>query len=205
MCLWPGLALMSLQYIPEFQDHWLMQLNGTIIFLAFWVVFAACAIYWSFLTEVLPFPTRLGEAIALTVTLPAHIVLMLLTSNQTVWEILVVGFIMESVVIYIPIIFLVVEKMRTDWNTFAAVVLLGATGTFIAIAAPLMYAILERSWWTYAIVISGVVSGSIQTVMHYRYSARTTVDTMGYILIGVAGFFVLLFVPTIIKAITEAL
>lgn len=199
MCLWPGLALMSVQFIPQVQTIWIARLPGAALLIVALVLFAACAIYWAFLTEIIPFPKQLGQAIAVVLTVPIHLVLLTITSQENVWEILVIGFIMESIVIFVPVTFLVFEKMRTDWNTFAIIVLLGTTGVFLSVAAPLVLAIVEQSFWTYVVIVSGVISGSIQTVNHYRYSPRSTLDPVGFIILGVAGCIFLPLLPTIFK------
>ena len=63
LALWPGLAVLGLQFVPASQEVWVARLPGTLIFLGCLVLLAAVAIYLSFITEVLPFPARWPEAI----------------------------------------------------------------------------------------------------------------------------------------------
>jgi len=131
LALWPGVAVMSLYFVPAASEVWVAKLPAVVLFLGSLVLLAAVAIYLSIITEIIAFPTRWPEGVITVLALPVHTLLVVLTSPQTLWEALVIGFIMECGVILVAIIYLVFEKIaQRQWDGCAIVILLGTAGFF---------------------------------------------------------------------------
>lgn len=204
LALWPGVAVMSLRFIPEASEVWVAKLPAVVLFLGSLVLLAAVAIYLSIITEIIAFPTRWFEGVITVLALPVHTLLVVLTSPQTLWEALVIGFIMECGVILVAITYLVFEKIaQRQWDGFAIVVLLGTAGLFLAAAIPLLINMIEHNWWVYVITAAAGISGAVQIIYHYRYSPRPHIDAEMYIILGVMALLTIPWIPVIIFSIIQ--
>lgn len=192
LAIWPGLAVLSLQFIPASRNIWLARLPETFIILELSVLLAAVAIYLVFITEVLPFPKRLAEAVLTAVLLPLHTLLLVLITPQTMWESVVISFVMECSVVLVGVAYLVFEQVsRGRWDTFSVVILLGTIGLFLSAAIPLLFVIVEQNWSTYLLTGATALAGSIQVVVHFKTAARPTIPPEPYIALGVAALVIL--------------
>lgn len=192
LALWPGLAVMSLQFVPVSRTIWLARLPEIFLIPELCVLLAAVAIYLAFITEVLPFPKRLTEAVLTSVTLPLHTLVLVLISPQTVWESVVIGFVMECSVVLVGVAYLVfAEISRGRWDTFSIVVLLGTIGLFLSAAIPLLLAIVERNWSVYVLTSATALAGSLQVIVHFKTAVRPNLPPVPYIALGVAALLIL--------------
>ncbi|HLD44105.1 MAG TPA: hypothetical protein VJC18_01615, partial [bacterium] len=146
----------------------------------------------SFITEALPFPSRKLDAIITVLTLPVHMTLVVLTSSQTVWEVILIGFIMECGIILATIVYLVFEKIaQGSWNGCAIIILLGTAGVLLAAGIPLLLTMIENNWWVYLLSVATAGAGIAQTIYHYKFSPKPMLVSEKFIALGVGAFIVL--------------
>lgn len=202
MAVWPGLAVLGLQFIPATGEIWVARLPGVVLFLGSLVLLAAVAIYLSFITEVLPFPSYFPQALATTLLLPIYIVVAVFTTDQSVWEALVTGYMAECGIILITIVFLVAQKIfGREWNTFAIVVLVGTAGLMLSAMVPLFIKLMDHHWWSYLLTAGTVIAGTIQNAIYYHAPARPKVPAEVFIVVGVFALLALPFAGALIRGL----
>lgn len=202
LCLWPGLAVLGLQFVPATGELWVAKLPGALLFIGCLVLLAAVAIYLSFITEVLPFPDKLPLALATTFLLPFYIVVAALTTHQSFWEAIVSGYLVECGIVLITILFLVTKKIfQLQWDTFAVVVLVGTSGLMLSAMVPLFWRLMEHNWWSYLLAIGTVLTGTIQNTIYYEAPARPNIPAEMFIVIGVFALIALPFAGALIRGL----
>lgn len=195
LSLWPGLAVLGLQFVPATYEIWVAKLPGLLIFFGSLILLAGVALYLSFITEVLPFPEKLPEAWLAVILLPAYIIVAVLISDQTIWEAVVSGFIVECGIVLVTVASLVFGRIKQrDWNTYSIVVLLGIVVLLLSAMIPLFIHMMGQSIWLYALTLGTVITGAIQNIRHYHFSERPQSDGAKFILIGVGA---LIFLPLV--------
>lgn len=194
MVLWPGLALLSLRYIPQIKNHWLVPLlNPATILILFCLLIAACAVYFVFPTEVISVPRSPVAAFTFVFELPLHLLVLLITTPENIWEVIALGFCVQGVLAVSAIAVMVFERIkRWQENPFAVVLLLGIAIAYLGIVLPFMISIVEGSVWSYIVLASSSIVGIIQHIRQMKSGERADLpDAAFYILVGVFGIFLL--------------
>lgn len=203
LAIWPGLAVTSLQFVPAAQEVWVARLPGALLFIGCLVLLAGVAMYLSFITEVMPFPSAAIQAWLTVLLLPAYFIVSWLTTDQTIWEMILTGFMVECAIVLVTIGLLVIQKVSLgNWNTYAVVVLLGTVSLLMSAMVPLLIKLAAGDVWVYVVTTATVLSGAVQNIGYYQQPARPKLPAELFILLGV---FVLITVPLVTAAVRGAL
>ena len=134
--------------------------------------------------------------------LPAYLLLSLVTTPQSIWEVVVSGYLVECGILLATIVVLVVQKVsRRHWNTFAIVVLLGTAGLMLSAMIPLFIRMADQSGLVYLWAIGAVVSGTIQNARYYHAPARPKLPAELFILIGIVALIILPFAGALVRSL----
>lgn len=193
LSLLPGLAIASLFFLELHPPAFIGTEYSPSWFFLGCIGFGAIAFYFVFPSEILPFPNTTLGALQKIFFIPFQILVIILLTGQSLAAFFAINFCIEMIGALTGLLLVIFNKIRTDPNWFAFLVLLTISigGGTIAIAT-LSSVVTFGTWFLVGLGIS-TTSIALQTgqLLWRQESLLHTRDGVLYILVGTFATFAL--------------